>query len=36
VVRLRDRYEPRPGTQAAYAEAYGLFRRVYASLEKVF
>jgi xylulokinase len=36
VVRLRDRYEPRPETRAAYAEAYGLFRRVYAGMEKVF
>ena len=36
VVRLPRRYEPRQSAQAAYAEAYGLFRRVYASLETVF
>jgi xylulokinase len=36
VVKLQQRFEPRPETQAAYAEAYGLFRRVYASLEDVF
>jgi sugar (pentulose or hexulose) kinase len=36
VVKLQQRFEPRPETQAAYAEAYGLFRRVYASLEEVF
>jgi xylulokinase len=36
VVRLHERYEPRAETQAAYAEAYGLFRRVYSSLETVF
>jgi xylulokinase len=36
VVRLNERYEPRAETRAAYAEAYGLFRRVYSSLEKVF
>jgi xylulokinase len=35
VVRLRQRFEPRPETKAAYDDAYGKFRRVYASLEPV-
>jgi xylulokinase len=36
VVRLAQSYEPRAGTQAAYVEAYGLYREVYFDLLPAF
>ncbi|MEP7357316.1 MAG: FGGY family carbohydrate kinase [Anaerolineales bacterium] len=35
VVKIQQHFEPRPQTQAAYADAYGRFRRVYSALEPV-
>jgi sugar (pentulose or hexulose) kinase len=32
VVRLREHYEPTPASQAAYADAYALYRETYFTL----
>jgi xylulokinase len=36
VVRIRERFEPQPAAQAAYAEQYQLYRQTYFSLLPVF
>lgn len=35
-VRLRERFEPQPETQAIYADLYALYRQVYFALSPVF
>lgn len=36
VVRIRERYEPKPAAQAAYAEAYAFYRDAYFTLLPLF